>query len=124
MEPLRDPAAVGVKVTDKVQLPAADTLGSQLFDSAKSPLAVIEEISSAELPMLRSRTLCAEVVEPICCEGYCREYGSSATDGAEFDAIFITNASVFPPATVCKAVSVTGKLVDSVETTTKSFFLD
>ena len=66
---------MGVKVTDKVQLPAADTLVPQLFDSAKSPVAVIDEIASGELPMLRSRTVCAGLVEPTACEGYCREYG-------------------------------------------------
>ena len=92
IEPKRVPAAVGVKVTDKVQLPAADTLVLQLSDSAKSPLAVIDEIASAELPMLRSRTVCAALVEFTACEEYCREYGLRVTDGAELGPIFITKA--------------------------------
>src|SRR5271157_2993979 len=98
-EPERVPAAVGVKVTDKVQLPAADTLVPQLSDSAKSPLAVMDEIVSAELPMLRSSTVCAVLVELTACEEYCREYGLRVTDGAELGPIFITKASVPPPCT-------------------------
>src|SRR5271163_1678689 len=58
IDPVRVPGTVGVKVTDKVQLPAAGTLVPQLSDSAKSPLAAIDEIASGELPMLRRRAVC------------------------------------------------------------------
>src|ERR1700728_4576990 len=114
MEPLRDPAAVGVKVIDKVQLPAAATVASQVFDSAKSPVVVIEEMASVTLPRSRSRTDCAMLVEPTACEGYCKEYGLRVTDGSDADPTFITKASVLPPGMIWKAVSVTGKSLESV----------
>src|ERR1700728_4154422 len=114
MEPPSAPAAVGLKVTDKVQLPAAATLAPQLSDSAKFSVAVIEEIASAALPRLRTRTDCAVLVEPTACEGYCKEYGLRVTDGAEADPIFITKASVLPPGMLWKALSVTGKSLESV----------
>ena len=126
IDPKRVPAVVGVKVTDKVQLPAADTLVPQLSNSAKSPVAVIDEIASGELPMLRpaqtvllpmlrSRTVCAGLVEPTASEGYCREFGLGDTDGAEFGPIFITKASVPPPSIVWKAPCVTGRSLESVD---------
>jgi hypothetical protein len=56
--------ADGVNVTDNAQLPAAGTLFRQLSVSAKSPVVVIDEIESAELPMLRSRTVCGWLLKP------------------------------------------------------------
>jgi hypothetical protein len=58
IDPDRVPTAIGEKVTEKVQLPAADTLVPQVSDSAKSPLALIDEIVNGELPMLRRRAVC------------------------------------------------------------------
>src|ERR1700735_3496173 len=49
IEPDLTPASVGVKITDKVQLPAAGTLVPQLSDSAKSPLAPIDAMESGAL---------------------------------------------------------------------------
>jgi hypothetical protein len=72
-DPLRAPAEVGVKVTDKVQLPAAGTLVPQLSDSAKSPLTTIEEIANGELPMLRSKTVCGALIEPMAKLAYVKE---------------------------------------------------
>jgi hypothetical protein len=107
-----------VKVTDKVQLLAADTLVPQSSDSAKSPLVVIDEIASAELPMLRSRTGCAALGELTACEEYCREYGLKVTDGAELGPIFITKALVPPPSTLWKDPCVTGRSLESVDPAT------
>src|SRR5271165_4090359 len=63
--PLRDPGAVGVKVTESVQVPVFDTVFPQLSVSAKSPVVMIDEIESGTLPRLRSRTVCAALVDPI-----------------------------------------------------------
>src|ERR1700683_4432581 len=114
MEPLRAPETVGVKVIDKVQLPAAATVVPQLFVSVKSPPVVIDGMESGELPMLRRRTVCGWLVEPRACERYCKEYGLRVTDGSDADPIFITKASVLPPRIFWKAVSVTGKSLESV----------
>src|SRR5882724_11534491 len=62
--PLRAPRDVGVKVTERVQLPAAETLVAQSSVSAKSPVVVIEEIESDALPMLRSRSVCGWLATP------------------------------------------------------------
>src|SRR5580658_2141749 len=115
MEPLRVPAAVGVKVTESVQLPAADTLVAQVSVSAKSPLEVIDVIASAELPMLRSRTDCPALVVPTTCTAYCSALGLTLTAGAAVGPILSTKASVPPPSTFWKAPCVTGKSGESVD---------
>ena len=99
MDPERDPAAVGVKVTENAQLPAAGTLFPQLSVSAKSPLAVIDEIANEELPMLRRRTVCGWLVEPTGRLPNWRELGLRATDGADAAPILTMKASMFPPCT-------------------------
>src|SRR5579863_3649391 len=100
MDPEREPAAVGVNVTEIMQLLAAATPGEQLSISLKSPEAVIEEIESAESPMFRRRTVCGWLDEPTGRLAYCNEPGLSETDAADAIPIFITKASVPPPNTV------------------------
>ena len=95
-DPDRAPGTVGVKLTDKVQLPAAGTLVPQLSDSAKSPLTAIDEIANGALPMLRRRTVCGWLVAPIGWLPYCREAGLRVTDGAAFGPIFITKTLASP----------------------------
>ena len=58
---VRVPAAVGVKVTEIVQLPLAATLVPQLFVSAKSPDAPMLLIDSEPVPVLVKVTDCAEL---------------------------------------------------------------
>jgi hypothetical protein len=70
MYPERIPAAVGVKVIDKVHVPAAVTPAPQLSVSAKSPLAVIDEMDKGALPMFRSSVVCAGLVDPDVCNEY------------------------------------------------------
>src|ERR1700676_3807592 len=115
MDPLRVPAAVGVKITENVQLPAAGREPAQPSVSVKSPLIVIDEIDSAELLMFRNRTVCARLVEPTASNAYCSRLGLKLAAGAEFGPILSTNASVPPPRTFCKAPCVTGKSVELVE---------
>jgi hypothetical protein len=88
---------VGVNVTDNVQLPAAATPLPQLFDWEKSPLVLIAEIVKGELPILRSKTVCAGLAVPTGSIAYSRDAGVSDTAGDELAPIFITKASVFPP---------------------------
>ncbi len=95
--PLRVPGAVGVKVTENVQLPAARTPVAQSSVSAKSPVVVIEEIDSDALPMLRSRSVCGWLETPTACTGNCRRPGAIATEGSEPGPILKTKASGPPP---------------------------
>jgi hypothetical protein len=62
IEPVRAPAAVGVKVTLIVQFPLAATLVPQVLVSAKSPLGVILLMLSDALPELVSVTGWAALV--------------------------------------------------------------
>jgi hypothetical protein len=57
MEPLREPAALGVKVTMRVQLALAATLVPQVLVWEKSPLTVMLLIVRVALPVLVSVTL-------------------------------------------------------------------
>ena len=62
--PVRVPVAVGLKVTEMLQLAPAATLVPQVLVSAKSPEAAIEVIESDAWPELVSVTDWAVLVEP------------------------------------------------------------
>src|SRR2546425_8303755 len=86
---LRLPAAVGVKVTEIVQLaPAASVLGlsGQVFVWAKSlafaPLTATVLIVSAAVPELVSVTFCAALVVPTACCPKLRLVGFNVATGA------------------------------------------
>jgi len=64
MEPVREPVAVGAKVTEIVQVPAAATEAPQVLVWLKSPLAAIVVIVSAADPVLVSVTTWAALVVP------------------------------------------------------------
>jgi hypothetical protein len=95
--PVRVPAAVGVKVTEIVQLPPAATLDPQLLVSAKSPDAVIEVTDRAAVPELVSVTVWAALVMPSACGANVRLVGESVTVGA----VTAETAPVPLKATVC-----------------------
>lgn len=80
--PVRVPAAVGVKVTEIVQLPPAATLDPQFCVSAKSTDAVMEVTDRAAVPGLVSVTVWAALVVPSLCGAKVRLAGESATAGA------------------------------------------
>lgn len=61
-EPWRDPVAVGVKVTWKVQLLLAATLVPQLLVCAKSPVMAMFEMATAAALALDKVTGCAGLV--------------------------------------------------------------
>lgn len=73
------PIAVGVNVTEIVQLAPAATLAPQVFVSAKSPEAAIEVIFKAAASELVSITVCAVLVVPSVCEAKVRLAGVSVT---------------------------------------------
>ena len=56
MEPVREPATVGVKVTEIVQVPAAATEAPHVLVWLKSPLAAMLPIVKAADPVLVSVT--------------------------------------------------------------------
>ena len=60
--PVREPVAVGAKVTEIVQVPATATEAPQVLVWLKSPLAAIVVIVSAADPVLVSVTDCAALV--------------------------------------------------------------
>lgn len=89
--PVRLPAAVGVKVTEMVQLALAVTLVPQVFVWAKSPDATIDVMTRAAVPELVSVTVCAALVIPSTCEAKVRLVGESVTAGAvAIEAITVT----------------------------------
>jgi hypothetical protein len=57
IEPLREPVAVGVKITLRVQLALAASLEPQVLVWEKSPLAVMLVMLRVALPVLLSVTL-------------------------------------------------------------------
>ena len=74
--PVRLPVAVGLKVTLTVQEAATARLaGHGLFETAKSPEAVMEESVTAWLPELAMVNVCALLVVPTVCAGKVREVG-------------------------------------------------
>lgn len=64
MEPLRAPVAVGLKVTESVQLELAATAPPQLSVTAKSPLATMLAMLRVAPPVLVSEMVCAGLVVP------------------------------------------------------------
>lgn len=64
MDPLRLPAAVGVKVTLIVHDAPAPTLLPQVLVEAKSPVAVTPEIASAAPPVFFKVIISGELVDP------------------------------------------------------------
>jgi hypothetical protein len=80
--PLLEPAAVGVKVTLRVQLALAATLEPQVLVWEKSPLAVMLVMLRVALPVLLSVTLCALLLVPTACAGKVNEARERLTCGA------------------------------------------
>jgi hypothetical protein len=62
--PLLVPAAVGLKVTEIVQLAPAPTVIPQVLVCEKSPLAAMLEMLSVAVPVLLRLTDCAALVVP------------------------------------------------------------
>ena len=62
--PVRVPPAVGLKVTEMMQLAPALTVVPQVLVWEKSPLAVMPEMVSEALPALVRVTVCAGLLVP------------------------------------------------------------
>ena len=75
MEPVREPVAVGVKVTLTVHDELAARLVPQVFVCEKSPLAAMLEIVSVALPGLLRVTLCGLLLVPSTCPENVNELG-------------------------------------------------
>jgi hypothetical protein len=115
MDPVRDPDALGVNVTENVHSPAAGTLLPQVSVSAKSPVTLVEEIDNAALPRLRRRTVCKRLVEPTGKMPNCVELGLTETMEADAAPIFAMNPSRAPPGAVWKDPCVVGKSTEVVD---------
>jgi hypothetical protein len=96
-EPLREPLAVGVKVTLRVQLALAARLEPQLLVSAKSllfvPAMVTPVMLSVALPVLVSVMGAAELVVPAIWLPKSYDDGERATKGASGKLNLVTKAS-------------------------------
>lgn len=110
--PVRFPVVVGVNVTLMVQEEVAARMPGQLFVSAKSPVAVMPEITRLALPEFVSVTVCGVLVLPTACDTKARLVGDSVTAG--------TAATPVPVRlTVCGlfgALSVKRSVADSLAT--------
>ena len=73
--PVREPVAVGVKVTLIVHDELAARLVPQVFVCEKSPLAAMLEIVSVALPGLLRVTLCGLLLVPNTCPENVNEVG-------------------------------------------------
>ncbi len=80
--PERVPVAVGLKVTEMVQLAPAATLEPQLFVCAKSPVMEMPVMLKAALPLLVRVTVCAALVVFSTWLAKVKEAGASVTAGA------------------------------------------
>jgi hypothetical protein len=112
-EPVRAPAAVGVNVTLIVQLAPTASVVPQLFVCAKSPLAVMELIVAAVVPLFDRVVDCAAVVEPTTVDVKARLAGLAfsagpgavpvplrATETAPETSVLTVSVPVREPATV------------------------
>ena len=82
IEPLREPVALGVKVTLRVQLAPAARLEPQVLVWAKSPLTVMLVIVRVALPVFFSATVWALLLVPTGCSEKVKEAGERLTTGA------------------------------------------
>jgi hypothetical protein len=80
-DPVREPAAVGVNVTLIVQLAPTARVVPQLFVCAKSPLAAMELIVAAVVPLFDRVVGCEAVVEPTTVFANARLVGLALSDG-------------------------------------------
>jgi hypothetical protein len=106
MAPVGVPAAVGVKVTEMVQLAPAGKLEGQAVVSAKLPEAAIPLIERATAPVFVKVIVCAALVVPTVWLAKLKLVGEKLTAGA--DAAAIVTANCFDA--VCPAESVTVKV--------------
>jgi hypothetical protein len=81
MAPLREPVALGVKATLRVQLALGETLEPQVLVWEKSPLGVMLVIVSVALPVLVRVALCALLLVPTASAPKVREVGERLTTG-------------------------------------------
>ena len=81
--PVLVPPAVGLKVTEMEQLAPAATLVPQALVAEKSPLAVMPEMVSAEMPVLVKVTDCAVLLVPDTWTAKVREEDDKLTAGPE-----------------------------------------
>jgi hypothetical protein len=79
--PVRAPTAVGVKVTETMQLAPAATLAPQVLVCAKSPEAAIEVTANAPVPGLDRVSVWAALVVPTVADAKVRADGESIMPG-------------------------------------------
>jgi hypothetical protein len=93
IEPLREPAAVGVKITLRVQLALAATLAPQVLVWEKSSLSVMLEISRAALPAFVSVIVSGGLVVPTTWSPKSYDDGERAAKGTPTRLYLVTKAS-------------------------------
>ncbi len=81
IDPLLDPAAVGVKITEMVQEFPAGNVALQVFVCEKSPEAAMLVIDKIPFPEFKKVMLCAELEVPTVWEEKVRVDGERVTPG-------------------------------------------
>jgi antitoxin (DNA-binding transcriptional repressor) of toxin-antitoxin stability system len=105
-EPVRPPAAVGVNVTLTVQLAPVARLVPQLFVCAKSPLAAIELIDAAAVPVFCTVTDWLGLVWPATVVPNARLDGDAESDGPGAVPVPVRPALTGPFGSLVETVSV------------------
>jgi hypothetical protein len=105
IEPVGVPAAVGVKVTEMVQLAPAGRLEGQAVVSAKPAEAAMPLIDSAPAPVFFKVTVCAALVLPTVWLAKLRLVGDRLTAGVDGAGTTIETVNDFEA--VCPAESAT-----------------
>ena len=108
-EPVRLPAAVGVKVTLIVQLRSGPRDEPHVSVSAKSPVIVTGMVIAVFCSFV-SVIVCAELVLPTACLANVKLVGVANVTEASFE----TKASLTPPKTFWYGLALTEKSVDVV----------
>ena len=90
--PVRVPPAVGVNVTEMVQLAATARLDPQVLVWAKSPEEAMDVTLNAAEPLSVSVTVCAVLVEPVFCAEKLRPVDERVTAGTAGFTVRVTVA--------------------------------
>jgi len=115
--PVREPLAVGVKVTLTVQLELAATLVPQLLVCAKSPLAVMLETLAAAVPVFDTMTGCDALLLPSTCAEKVSVLVDTAMTGAVPVPVSETLCGLFEALSVIVSVPVREPLAVGVNVT-------
>jgi len=119
IDPVLVPVAIGVKITEIVQLDPALMLLPHVFVWLKSPLATMLLIASVAAPELVRMTLWALLLVPTCWEAKVTLGGESVTAGAVPEPDSATVCGLLLALSVIVSNSLSGPVVVGMNVTAK-----